>query len=182
MKLHSFGSLYRRFRGRRRVRSDDLGQFFGTLQFTLLDGANNPLTAVGVPPATPGREFTVVGKISNSSTIGVAMVALPTNPAPANITVKAWDFSGNQIGSTENVVLNQGQHSASFIHEAPFNVPRSANTQVSVTISSDQPIVVLALGDEEPGFKIFGTPTLPGRIPNPNIAKQSVNTGGRQSR
>jgi hypothetical protein len=146
-----------------RTRSADPNPYFAQENFLLVDGAGNPLTAVGVPAASLGHNFTVVGSIGSNQNMGVAILALPTDDVAATITVKAFGSTGAQIGSTGTLTLNPRQQTAAFISQSPFNVPLTPSGTVSLTISSDQQIAVLALGDAEPGFKIFGVPVFAGR-------------------
>lgn len=146
-----------------RTRSSDPNPYFAEENFLLSDGAGNPVTAVGVPATSPGHNFTFVGSIGPNQDMGLAILALPTNSGAATITVMAFGLSGTQIGSTGTLILAPGSQTAAFISQAPFNVPRTSYTPVSLTISADQQISVLALGDAEPGFRIFGTPVFPGR-------------------
>ncbi|MDD5543086.1 MAG: hypothetical protein PHX83_07915 [Acidobacteriia bacterium] len=146
-----------------RTRSSDRNNYFATESFLLSDPSGNPQSVVGVPAASPGHNFTLTGIIGPNNDLGVAILALPTNSAVANITVKAFDGTGTQIGATGNLTLNPGNQTAAFASQAPFNVPRATFQGISVTISSDQQIGVLALGDAEPGARLFGTPTFGGR-------------------
>jgi hypothetical protein len=146
-----------------RTRSNDPNSYFAQENFLLSDVAGNPVTAVGVPPASPGHTFTLAGSIGPHQDMGLAILALPTNGGTATITVTAFGPFGAQIGSPGILTLNPGQQTAAFISQGPFNVPQTSYSTVSLTISSDQQIAVLALGDAEPGFKIFGTPVFMGR-------------------
>jgi hypothetical protein len=146
-----------------RTRSPDPNYYFAQENFLLVDAAYKPLTAVGLVPPSPGRNFTLVGSIGPNQDMGLAILALPTNDIPATITVNAFGPTGTQIGSTGILTLNPRQQTAAFISQSPFNVPRTSSSLISLTISSTQQIAILALGDAEPGFKIFGTPVFPGR-------------------
>jgi hypothetical protein len=154
------------------VRSDDINPFFAQAKFVQFDAQTksghsdvvaNPITAVGVPPAQPGRSFTLVGFLGPTQDIGIAFVALPTDPLAASIRLLALDFQGNQVGSTTTFTLLPGHHLADFIDHLVSVNRNLVNTNLSVFITSSQQIAVLGLASNDPGFKLSGIPTFPGR-------------------
>ncbi|MDD5543087.1 MAG: hypothetical protein PHX83_07920 [Acidobacteriia bacterium] len=163
------------------IRSDDLHAFFAQEKFIQSDGSGNPITAVGVPPAQLGRAFTLVGFLGPLDDIGIAFLALPTDPATAHIQVMAFNSGGSQVGSTGSINLPPGTHTAAFI-DGIVSVNRNTltPTNLSVVITSDQQLAITGLASNDPGFKLSGIPTLPGRLIT--LFAVTKNATGRASR
>lgn|GEM_PF-6545532 len=146
-----------------RVRSTSGNTVFSSVKFVQRDGGGNPLTAVGVAPANPGRNFTLTGTISSTETIGIAVLNLPTSGGTATITIQAMNSSGIQLGNTALITLNPGAHTAAFIDQLIGVSRGSTSSIVSVSISSDQQIAVLGLSLDDPGGKLGSIPVFNGR-------------------
>lgn len=144
-----------------RARSASSVRFFPSLEFVLRDGSGNLVSAVGVPPSTPGTSFTISGPFRSGSVIGLAFLNLPTSTGTANITVKGWNAFGTQVGTTGNITLAPGNQTAAFINQLVGAF--STTFDNSVTITSDQPIAVVGLVLDDPGSKLSTVPIFPGR-------------------
>jgi hypothetical protein len=145
-----------------RVRSTSNDAVFSSVKFLLTDITGAPVTTVGVGQSSPGRNFTLSGTISPTETVGIALLALPTNGGTATITIKALNSSGVQFGNTLIMTLNPGAHTAAFIDQL-IGVSRATSTVMSVSISSDQQIAILGLSSNDPGGKLGSIPVFNGR-------------------
>ena len=162
----------------------------GTLIFRRTDVPSGAiLYETGLAASSPVSEFTISYDLLKSRNTGLAIVNPPEAEGPlegavtqANLTLRLYDPQFIQLLET-TFALNDGQHISSFIDE--FFPEDLALEEGSLTVSSDRPLAVITLRQDDAAFIEFPDevptlttfPVIPGRADQKLEASQSGSSG-----
>ena len=117
----------------------------GTALFTRVDGGTTT-TEAGVLGSTPGQDWSFVVNTLEAGNSGVAIVNPPANgatlTATAEVILRLYDSQANLLG-TDTRTMATGAHLAEFVTQIFSGVPGVQEMFGSMTIESDQPVVLV---------------------------------------
>ncbi len=134
----------------------------GTAVFTRVDGGTT-VTEAGVLGLTPGQDWSFVVDTREAKDSGVAIVNPPANgttsTAMAEVILRLYDSQANLLGTDTRVMAN-GAHLAEFVTQIFSGIPDVDEMFGSMTIESDQPVVLVNLRQNDDPNVAF-----PGEVP-----------------